>query len=144
MLDYPWIKTQVATNPPFYFSEACPEFRYASFVSTDTAKDPSFAVLSLCRENGIARIKLLDYDERKEKRGEIFALVLTEAAKFHADEIELPAEMESEAKKLRFSSVILEEQKRRYLYHSLSPESPLATAIADLRLNFCDGDCAFT
>lgn len=101
-------------------------------------------MLSLCRENGIARIKLLDYDEREEKRGEIFALVLKEAAKFQADEIELPAEMEFETKKLRFSSVILEHQKRRYLYHTSSPESPLAKAIANLRLNFCDGDCAFT
>jgi len=144
MLGYPWIKTRSVTTPPFYFSEACPEFRYACFVSTDTSKEPSFAVLSLCHENGIARIKLLDYDEREEKRGEIFALVLREAAKFRADEIELPAEMEFEAKKLRFSSAILEHQKRRYLYHTFSPESPLATAIANLRLNYCDGDCAFT
>jgi GNAT superfamily N-acetyltransferase len=146
MLAHPWIREGAAPmQPPYYFSEAYEGFRYAVLaIAGHDQCGGSFVTLSLLRDRGESKLKVLDLQCGKQDLDDIFWLIWKYAAKHQADEIEMPAAFESQLALLPLGSGAMKREQRRYLCHPFSQNSPLAAALPELALSLCDGDCAFT
>ena len=146
MLAYPWIREGAApTRPPYYFSETYESFRYAVLaIDGREGCGSSGVTLSLLRDRGESKLKVLDLQCDKQDLDVIFWLICKYAAQHQADEIEMPAEFESRIALLPLGLTAMKREQRRYLCHPSSQSSPLAAALPDLALSLCDGDCAFT
>lgn len=146
MVEFPWIQDGGAvTSPPYFFSESYDLFRYLTVLLNDAdGKQRGFVVLSRAVEKGLSKLKVLDFQSRREDYGKLFWLVCKYAAQFQADEIELPPQMESLAASLPFARLVMKREQRRYLCYPASKDSPLALALPSLTLHLTDGDSPFT
>lgn len=142
----PWIQSGGArSNPPYYFGESYKMFRYYVLTLSDANGAASgFVVMSVATETGETKLKVLDFRCGREDYGKLFWLVCKYAARFKADEIELPVEMAEYADKMPFRSVVMKRENRRYLCYPSAKDSPLAKALPSLKLDLADGDCPFT
>ncbi len=146
MVEFPWIRDGGAvTIPPYFFSESYELFRYftVAFRCVDGNRR-GFVVLSLAKEKGESKLKVLDYHCPREDYRSLFWLVCNHAARFEVDEIELPQRLEPYAASLPFASLVMKRERRRYVCYPYSQNSPLAGALDDLTLDLTDGDSPFT
>jgi GNAT superfamily N-acetyltransferase len=143
---YPWIQSGGAkSSPSYYFGESYEMFRYYVLTLNDANGTASgFVVLSVATESGEMKLKVLDFRAAGEDYGKLFWLVCKYAARFKADEIELPAEMSEYAARMPFGSIVMKRENRRYLCYPSAKDSPLAKALPSLKLDLADGDCPFT
>jgi hypothetical protein len=146
MLAEPWIREGAApTQPPYYFSEAYDRFRYIVLaIGESKGQSAGFVVLSVVNEKGETKLKVLDRRYCEGNSLALFWLTCLQAARFQADEMELPWEWQDHARTLPFPSMLLKSEQRRYLCHPSSEDSPLFSALGSLTLDLSDGDCAFT
>jgi len=146
MLAHPWIQDgPPPTRPPYYFSETYERFRYVPLaIKGSDGKCRSTLILSVVREKGESKLKVLDLDCQKQDFEAAFWLACIYAAREQADEIEVPAQFSAYATSLPLASFASSRGYRRYLCHPYAENSPLAEALSDLTLHLCDGDCAFT
>jgi hypothetical protein len=142
MLRHPWVvsRPEAAPDvPAYYFSSVRDLFRFEAY-EVGPAKDAArgaFVLSATCRK-GRTQVKLLDGffpDPAHTAAAGITAL--RRGRDLLAHRIEFPLALEGFLNGSRFL-------RRLTLDHPRDPESPLAGCTAKIRLDYCDGDSAFT
>jgi GNAT superfamily N-acetyltransferase len=72
------------------------------------------------------------------------SIVVKYAAMHLADRVVLPCQLAESLQKLSSARALCSVQKRGYYWKASEARSPLARALPEIELNYCDGDCAFT
>jgi GNAT superfamily N-acetyltransferase len=147
MLKYPWVLENTrATDPPYHFSDVRPVFRQLAMRVEDRRGGSGILIVSLTERMTQRIIRMLDCHTPTDSMYATFLYVMcTCAARFRADEVRLPGEMQPHVKRLELSSETTTSMRRGYLYHppssgpSAMPSDPSA-----FQLSYCDGDTAFT
>jgi hypothetical protein len=146
MLRYPWVtdRREDAT-PGYHFSDLCDLFRHVvlEVPSSEAETSPGWIVLSVVTRAGETAVKILDHSVGGSgKARALVAAGLTYAARYRADRVELPDCCGG----VLDASIALRRVFRRHYrpYYCLprSKDSPLAQAMAEVELGFCDGDIA--
>lgn len=104
-----------------------------------------FLVLHVTARKGKTTVRVLD--NRLKADDDIdaaCATALSHARKYKADRVELPEKWGIRLKKTPLFRRFLKEQKREYLYYPKRKNSPLERCKEEIRLDYCDGDVAFT
>jgi GNAT superfamily N-acetyltransferase len=150
MMSHPWLVSRQAASDevnPYYFSRVRDRFEYVAHeIDSREATHPiGFFVHSISSKRGRARLKLLDHDLPTE--GAFLSCVRTlllAAGALSLDRIEYPAAFRRFFEVQPVFKKLIKKQSRLYLYHPAAEASPLARAAADIELDYCDGDTAFT
>ena len=61
-----------------------------------------------------------------------------------ADRIEYPESLNSFFEEQPFLKRLIKKKKRLYLFYSKTNDSPLTVSVGKIKLDYCDGDTAFT
>lgn len=149
MLDHPWVvsREEAAPDvPSYYFSRVRDLFRfevYEAYASNGQLR--GIYVLSITRHKGKIRVKLLDLffpDGADASFAGIGAL--ERGRELLAHHVELPMAVDASLQACRPLQHLSRRKSRIYLYYPRDAESPLARSAATIRLDYCDGDSAFT
>jgi hypothetical protein len=147
MLRYPWVRDNIqATDPPYYFSDVRPIFRQLAIRIDDRQGDSGILIVSLSERIKLRVIKMLDcYAPTDSMYATFFHVVCTYAARFIADEVKLPCDIQPHLTRYELPSDMVTWMRRDYLYHPPScGRSAIPSDLSSLHLSYCDGDTAFT
>ncbi|MFQ5823911.1 MAG: hypothetical protein ACE5JB_07645 [bacterium] len=149
MLKYKWILEPDKIETPklnYRFAYVQDVFRYIALkVYSPDGKDyKGFMVLSVSSENLKTVLKVLDFcflnrDDYKY----IVSLALKYARTYKATNIVLPGSLATYIKDGVLMKFLLHKEYIFYFCHPKSRNSPLATSLNDIELQFCDGDIPF-
>jgi GNAT superfamily N-acetyltransferase len=147
MLTYPWIGEHRTRKPSgYFFSDVRDAFRHVLLAVHNASDDAyrGFVTLSLSANGGRSTLKVLDHALPLDERDAcLTCLALACAERCGIQRVELPKCCRSAAETFG-KSWRLQRHRRVYFCHPRSADSPLATALDSLRLNYCDGDTPFT
>ncbi len=149
MLEYPWV---VETGRPgtdeldYLFTHRRELFRItANEVLGPGGEYRGYFVVSLSSTGRERSMKILDYDFlRLEDTRLALPLALDRARRDRADIVNIPGELLETAGRASLLRRLARPHDRPYLYYPWTGDSPLAKAAGEVRLNYCDGDTAFT
>jgi GNAT superfamily N-acetyltransferase len=147
MLKYPWVLEQArATDPPYHFSDVRPIFRQLAMRIDDRSGASGILIVSFTERSTQRIIRMLDCYAPTDAMYATFLYVMcTCAARFLADEVRLPGEMQPHVRRLELPSEIMTSMRRDYLYHPPAcGHSAIPSDLGSLHLSYCDGDTAFT
>lgn len=104
-----------------------------------------FIILCVSSHKGKTVLRVLDHLlKRTDVIPAACATVLKYARKYQADRVEFSDKMGCYLKRRIFFKRFLKRQKREYLYFPAHEKSPLERFKKEIRLDYCDGDTAFT
>ena len=104
-----------------------------------------FIILCVSSHKGKTVLRVLDHLlKRTDVIPAACAAVLKYARKYQADRVEFSDKMGCYLKRQIFFKRFLKRQKREYLYFPGHEKSPLKRFKKEIRLDYCDGDTAFT
>ncbi len=150
MLQNKWItsgKNDSKTGVKYHFSASRRLFSYTAIklFSGNNKKYLGFMIFSVAASKGKTILKVLDHSlEGVQAVPAALAVSLAHAADHRADRLELPEKLGDYLMKHVFFHKFLKKQKRRYIYYSQHKNSPLERVKGKIRLDYCDGDTAFT
>jgi GNAT superfamily N-acetyltransferase len=149
MLAHPWVVSRQEAAPdasPYYFSRVRDLFRFEAYEAYGSNGESRGAyVLSVSRHRGRLQVKLLDLfftDAGDAAAAGIGALERGRALLAHR--VELPLAAADPLRACRPLLRLSRGKSRICLYHPRHTESPLARSAGTIRLDYCDGDSAFT
>jgi len=147
MLADRWIR-EIGTGPAaltgYAFSQVRDRFRYVALeIGRPGARAPGFLVMSISTERSRTILKTLDYRAAAGDRSVLLPLVLDVATTHSADRIEMPLPIFEAGRPGALLRLLPRPAARPYFCHPRPSDSPLAVALRDLRLDYCDGDTAF-
>ncbi|MDP8235840.1 MAG: hypothetical protein P9M08_05615 [Candidatus Erginobacter occultus] len=149
ILEYPWV---VETGRPgtdkldYLFTHRRKLFRItANEVFGPGGEYRGYFVVSFSSTGRERTMKILDYDFlHPEDRSLVLPLALECALRARADIVNIPGELIPSAGRASLLRRLARPHDRPYLYYPWTGDSPLAKAAGEVRLNYCDGDTAFT
>jgi len=150
MLRHRWVKQAHEVEPAdlrYRFGEVCDVFKYVALTihSPDRKEYKGFLVLSFSVRNSTNYLKVLDFHTCDPGESSYcLALALKYARELDADLIDIPESLGKYLEKRRFAKLLLLRKARVYLCRPAHDQSPLARALPEIQLNYCDGDTAFT
>jgi GNAT superfamily N-acetyltransferase len=149
MLTHPWVVSRpdaAPEVPAYYFSSVRDLFRFEAYaVGSATDETRGAFVLSATRRKGKTQVKLLDgFFRDPAHTAAAGILALRRGRDLLAHRIDLPLYMEGFLNGSRLLRRLTRRKSRLTLYHPRDPESPLACGAGKIRLDYCDGDSAFT
>jgi hypothetical protein len=150
MIRNPWVvsrkKSQVDVEH-YYFSLVRDLFEFVALevFAYDEKTSIGYLVLSISRKRNRMTIKILDYYFHNPKDIFIVGYIAIKYTKdYGAVRLEYPVGLatffENQPGLLR----MIKKKKRLYLFSPQSDNSPLKTLGEKIKLNYCDGDTAFT
>ncbi|MBI5580457.1 MAG: GNAT family N-acetyltransferase [Deltaproteobacteria bacterium] len=149
MLTHPWVVSRpdaAPDVPAYYFSSVRDLFRFEAYeVGSATDESRGAFVLSATRRKGRTQIKLLDgFFPDPALTAAAGIVALRRARDLLAHRIEFPLSLEGFLNGSRLLRRLTRRKSRLTLCHPRDPESPLAGCAGKIRLDYCDGDSAFT
>ncbi len=150
MLEYPWVAASGrdgAEELDYLFTHRRKLFRMTAceVFGPERGEYRGFFVISLSSTGRERTMKILDYDFLQPgDRDLVLPLALERARRDRADNVNIPGELVETAAISRLFRRLVRPHDRPYLYYPWSADSPLAKAAGEVRLNYCDGDTAFT
>ena len=149
MLKFPWIVESGASRTEgmdYYFSDSRPLYRLIALeVGAAGGNDLGFVVFSVSQKPGGIALKTLDFCFHDPAQYPvILALAVRYARQYHADTVEVPAEIAGSLQNTLLGKLLLVKKTRIYQCHPKAEDSPLAKAWADIELHLYDGDMAFS
>ncbi len=150
MLNYPWVAEAGRGGTgeiDYLFTHRRKLFRMAAceVFGPGSEEYRGFFVVSLSSAGRERTMKILDYDFlQPEDRDLVLPLALERARRDRADTVNIPGELVETAGISPLFRRLVRPHDRPYLYYPWSADSPLARAAGEVRLNYCDGDTAFT
>ena len=150
MLQHPWIVSKKAAKEDvqnYYFSSVRDLFKFVALeiFSPDRKTRKGFLILSLSRKKNKFVVKILDHHFYDSQDAFIAAYCGIKYAKdLLADRIEYPESLNGFFSQLPFLNRVIKRKKRLYLFYPKSNDSPLAVSGDKIKLDYCDGDTAFT
>ncbi len=150
MLNYPWVAAAGRDGTgelDYLFTHRRKLFRMSACEVFGPGREEyrGFFVVSLSSTGRERTMKILDYDFiRPEDRSLVLPLALERAGRDRADIVNIPGELLETAGRAPLLRRLARPHDRPYLYYPWTGESPLAKAAGEVRLNYCDGDTAFT
>jgi len=149
MLTHPWVvsRSDAAPDvPAYYFSSVRDLFRFEAYeVGSATDKPRGAFVLSATRQKGKTQVKLLDgFFPDPTHTAAAGVIALRRGQDLLAHRIDLPLCLEGFLNGSRLLRRLTKRKSRLTLCHPRDPESPLACCAGKIRLDYCDGDSAFT
>jgi len=149
MLEYPWVSESADRGEAgwgYLFTHRRRLFRMTAFEIFGGDNDyRGYLVLSLSATSRERTMKILDY--RISSPGDVQSILpfaLRRAGKYRADIVNIPGELISSRARRSLLFRFARTRRRPYLGDLRNPDSPLAKAAGEIRLQYCDGDTAFT
>jgi hypothetical protein len=150
MLQNPWVvsrKDAAKDVQNYYFSRVRDLFKLVALeiFAPDGNTRKGFLILSLSHKKNKSVAKILDYYFYDPQDAFIAGYFGIKYAKdLLADRIEYPESLNSFFEEQPFFKRLIKRKKRLYLYYPNSNDSPLAVSAGKIKLDYCDGDTAFT
>jgi len=150
MLQHPWVVSKPEAGKDvqnYYFSQVRDLFKLVAMeIYAPDGKTPKgFIVLSLSRKKNKSVVKILDYSLCVPQDAYIAGYFGIKYAKdLLADRIEYPESLNSFFEEQPFFKRMIKRKKRLYLFYSKNNDSPLSMSADKIKLDYCDGDTAFT
>jgi len=149
MLQYPWVAEGGrggAEELDYLFTHRRELFRItANEVFGSDGGYRGYFVVSLSSTGRERTMKILDYDFlRPGDRALVLPLALERASRARADIVNIPGELIPSTGRASLLRRLARPHDRPYLHYPWTGDSPLAKAAGEVRLNYCDGDTAFT
>ncbi len=149
MLANPWVvsRSDVAADvPAYHFSSVRDLFRFEAYeVGCATDATCGAFVVSVSRRKGKTVIKLLDGFFPDPAHPTVAGIVaLRRGRDSLAHRIDFPVSLEGVLNGSRLLRRLTRRKSRLTLFHPRDPASPLAGCSGKIRLDYCDGDSAFT
>jgi GNAT superfamily N-acetyltransferase len=150
MLQNPWVvsrKDAAKDVQNYYFSRVRDLFKLVAleiFVPDGNTRK-GFLILSRSHKKNKSVVKILDYyfyDPQDAFIAGYFGIKYTKD--LLADRIEYPESLNSVFEEQPFFKRLIKRKKRLYLSYPNSNDSPLAVSAGKIKLDYCDGDTAFT
>ena len=150
MLQNPWVvsrKDAAKDVQNYYFSRVRDLFDLVALeiFAPDGNTRKGFLILSLSHKKNKSVVKVLDYyfyDPQDTFIAGYFGIKY--AKDLLADRIEYPESLNSFFEEQPFFKRLIKKKKRLYLFYPNSNDSPLAVSAGKIKLDYCDGDTAFT
>jgi len=150
MLQKPWVvsgKDAGKDVQNYYFSLVRDLFKLVALeiFAPDGNTRKGFLILSLSLKKNKSVVKILDYYFYDPQDAFIAGYFGIKYAKdLLADRIEYPGSLNGFFEELPFFKRLIKRKKRLYLFFPNSNDSPLALSAGKIKLDYCDGDTAFT
>ena len=149
MLTHPWVVSRpdaAPDVPAYYFSSVRDLFRFEAYeVGSATDGARGAFVLSASRRKGKTQVKLLDgFFPDPAHTAAAGVVALRRGRDLLAHRIDFPLSLEGFIDGSRLLRRLTRRKSHLTLYHPRDPESPLTCCAGKIRLNYCDGDSAFT
>lgn len=150
MLRHPWVVSRKDAEKDvqnYYFSRIRDLFKLVALeiFASDGNTRKGFLIISLSHKKNKSVIKILDYNFYDPRDAFIAGYFGIKYAKdLSADQIEYPESLNSFFKEQPFFKRLIKRKKRLYLFYPKSDDSPLAVSARKIKLDYCDGDTAFT
>jgi hypothetical protein len=130
----------------YHFSLERELFEYHCMAAAHREKGPGGCFLiSASRGRRRTHVKLLDlFFEDPALAALACDVALARAARMRAERVDLPPDGIGRLGAPAWVGRFLKNRRRLYLYLPKGPGSPLAAAAADIALDYCDSDTAFT
>jgi hypothetical protein len=150
MMEYKWIENKDDLEEPdlkYFFSELFDVFQYIAVKIYSLGWDEykGFLVLSFSKKKLNSHIKVLDYHfYNQDDCKYVLPLTLRYAYLFQANYIEMPCCFGNCIQKILRLRPFLRRMQRRYYFYSRNNDSGLDKISSNIKLNYCDGDMAFT
>ncbi len=145
MLSNQWVTTHHSESTPnHYFCDYREHFEYRLITFENSAAgSKGFVIFWLTRDRGRSNVHVLDhYLSDKDDYSFLVGLTIEIAHAFAADRICLPANFAEVIQHSQLLRKMFKERSRVYSLHFV-PDSPAATAVNRLYLDYCDGDVVF-
>jgi GNAT superfamily N-acetyltransferase len=150
MLQHPWVVSRKDAGqdvPNYYFSRVRDFFKFVALeiFAPDGNTRKGFLILSLSLKKNRSVIKILDYNFYDPQDSFIAGYFGIKYAKnLVADRIEYPVGLKDFFEQQPFFKRLTKKKKRLYLFYPNTADSPLAASAGKIKLDYCDGDTAFT
>ena len=150
MLRHPWVVSRLESKKDFqnyYFSQVRDLFKLVALeiYAPDGKTRKGYLILSLSRKKNESVVKILDYNLFEPQDAFIAGYFGIKYAKdLLADRIEYPESLNSFFEEQPFLKRLIKKKKRLYLFYSKTNDSPLTVSVGKIKLDYCDGDTAFT
>ena len=150
MLQHPWVVSRKDAGKDvknYYFSRVRDLFKLVALeiFTPDGSTRKGFLILSLSHKKKKSVVKILDYNFYDPQDTVIAGYFGIKYAKdLSADRIEYPESLNDFFEEQPLFKGLIKRKKRLYLFYPNSKESPLAVSAGKIKLDYCDGDTAFT
>ena len=150
MLQNPWVvsrKDAAKDVHNYYFSRVRDLFKLVALeiFAPDGNTRKGFLILSRSHKKNKSVVKILDYNFYDPQDAFIAGYFGIKYAKdLLADRIEYPESLNSFFEEQPFFKRLIKRKKRLYLFYPNTNDSPLAVSAGKIKLDYCDGDTAFT
>jgi hypothetical protein len=150
MLQHPWVVSRKDTGKDvqnYYFSRVRDLFKLVALeiFAPDGNIFKDFLILSLSDKKNKSVVKILDYNFYDPQDAFIAGYFGIKYAKgLLADRIEYPESLNGFFVEQPFFKRLIKRKKRLYLFYPNTNDSPLAVSAGKIKLDYCDGDTAFT
>jgi hypothetical protein len=150
MLQHPWVVSRKDAGKDvqnYYFSRVRDLFELVALeiFAPDGNTRKGFLILSISLNKNKSVVKILDYNFYDPQDTFIAGYFGIQYAKdLLADRIEYPGSLNDFFEEQPFFKRLIKEKKRLYLFYPNSNDSPLAVSAGKIKLDYCDGDTAFT
>jgi GNAT superfamily N-acetyltransferase len=149
MLAYPWVVEpgqSPTENMDFYFSDVRPTFRsFAVEIIDSQGEYHGYVVFQVSRLHDQVEAKILDVSlaEPADRRC-LLGLAARYAARYHASQVDLPAEAVAGLRKSTLGRLLLQRRERIYQCLPKEPGSALSLAWPEIHFSYSDGDMPFS
>ena len=150
MLQHPWVVSRRDAGQDvqnYYFSRVRDLFKFVALeiFAPDGNTRKGFLIISLSHKKNRSVVKILDYHFYDSQDTFIAGYYGIKYAKdLLADRIEYPGSLSDFFEEQPFFKRLTKRKKRLYLFYPNSNDSPLALSAGKIKLDYCDGDTAFT
>jgi GNAT superfamily N-acetyltransferase len=150
MLQHPWVVSRSEAKRDvknYHFSQVRDRFNFIGmeFYAPDEKRTGGYMILSVSSRKGKTVVKILDaFLEKFEDTNMAAYTGLKCAIANRAQRLEFPAQISHFYLKQPLLKGHIKKKKRLYLYYPGQAGSPLAQNAPKIKLNYCDGDTAFT
>ena len=150
MLQHPWVvskKDAAKDVQNYYFSRVRDLFKLVALeiFAPNEKNRKGFLILSLSCKKNRSVVKILDYYFYDPQDAFIAGYCgIKYARDLLADRIECPENLNGFFSQLPFLKRLIKRKKRLYLFYPKANDSPLAVSADKIKLDYCDGDTAFT
>jgi GNAT superfamily N-acetyltransferase len=150
MLQHPWIVSRDKAKSDvnnYYFSRVRDHFAFKGivFYAPDEKHPRGHMTLSFSSRKDKTVVKILDVAFQEPADSDIAAYTgLQYAVRYRAQHLEFPDSLCRSFRQQPALDGFIQKKKRLYLFWPQNSGSPLARNAAAIKLNYCDGDMAFT
>jgi hypothetical protein len=147
MIGHPWVREGACpTIPPYYFHDYREDFFRYHAVEFESAAGVAagYVVFSVQSGQGTTVMKVTDFSVRDEAEiPAVLWIAMLYASRYRVDHFEAAADLYTDLARIPLASFLLRRGVRHYLCYP-AEGGALERVLGQIRLQYGDGDCAFT